>query len=172
MPLILMQICIYSLGGHVLNLLFKKPTFLSPLQHFFTDFNITLIFTFPLVFWPKWWNFRHFLQGLRDRSSGHANHDCTWRNQLSTLFENFVTNDTIWLFFKTKFWGIVEIYHYDDETLRIITLQEHPSGLHGFTRHIKDKIDQSLDLITENDFCLLKDQTLTVMDFLIFDTKT
>jgi len=31
----------------------------------------------------------------------------------------------------------------------------------------KDQIDQSLDLMTKNDLCLLKDQTLTVMDFLI-----
>ena len=31
----------------------------------------------------------------------------------------------------------------------------------------KDQIDQSLDLMTKNDFCLLKDQTVTVMDFLI-----
>ena len=30
---------------------------------------------------------------------------------------------------------------------------------------VEDQIDQSLDLMIENDFCPLKDQTLTVMDF-------
>ena len=38
------------------------------------------------------------------------------------LFENFVINDIVWLFFKTEFWRRVEVYHHDDETLWIITV--------------------------------------------------
>ena len=134
----------------------------------FTDSNITLIFTFSLNFGLKWWNFRHILQGLDGRA--------LWPRK-PWLHLNKSTVDPLLKFFSPiALLDFSSKHSFEEPSIFVNNMMESCRSLlckritlacMAFLGIFQDQTDQLVDLMTKNDLCPLKDQTLTVMDLLI-----
>ena len=91
----------------------------------FALFSLTLKHTdfhFPFEILAQMMKFSALFAGIARQDIWPQKPWLHLKKSTGEFFENFVINDIVWLFFKTKFRRRVEVYPHDDEALWTITM--------------------------------------------------